>query len=295
MIFERIKMFIEAANRQNIAKTADTFHTTKDRIRNQIILLEKEIGYPLFVKTPKGSYLNKDGEIIYHAFNKMLIEYQNALTAIESNHNSSNKIIRIAITNSPYYNFLFALNFSSSELIQYKIKYVELEYVEFYDALIKENVDVCFCHETSQIKNNKSIKLFHICDDQLCLLTNNESILSNQKSIKTKNVKNQTIYYNPKIMTPATKRCINNLKKNNTTVPILERNYNTSINEIIDKSAIFLCHYNYYNFSYGVNQKIVLLDNTQEPYYLICKNSQEKIEIAYSIIDHFNLMLKNKR
>ena len=66
MIFERIKMFIEAANRQNIAKTADTFHTTKDRIRNQIILLEKEIGYPLFVKTPKGSYLNKDGEIIYH-------------------------------------------------------------------------------------------------------------------------------------------------------------------------------------------------------------------------------------
>ncbi len=96
-------------------------------------------------------------------------------------------------------------------------------------------------------------------------------------------------------MTPATKRCINNLKKNNTTVPILERNYNTSINEIIDKSAIFLCHYNYYNFSYGVNQKIVLLDNTQEPYYLICKNSQEKIEIAYSIIDHFNLMLKNKR
>lgn len=32
MIFERIKMFIEAANRQNIAKTADTFHTTKDRI-----------------------------------------------------------------------------------------------------------------------------------------------------------------------------------------------------------------------------------------------------------------------
>ena len=121
MIFERIKMFIEAANRQNIAKTADTFHTTKDRIRNQIILLEKEIGYPLFVKTPKGSYLNKDGEIIYHAFNKMLIEYQNALTAIESNHNSSNKIIRIAITNSPYYNFFFALNFSSSELIQYKI------------------------------------------------------------------------------------------------------------------------------------------------------------------------------
>ena len=91
MIIEQLQMFIEAANKNNLTHAAPLFNTTRDRVRNHIIHLEKEVGFPLFVKTPNGSYLTKDGEIMYHAFQKMIMEYENAISTIKDNHSPDNK------------------------------------------------------------------------------------------------------------------------------------------------------------------------------------------------------------
>ncbi|MGN1399427.1 MAG: LysR family transcriptional regulator [Erysipelotrichaceae bacterium] len=292
MIIEQLKMFIEAANRQNIAQCAELFQTTKDRIRNQIIHLEKEVGYPLFVKTPRGSYLNEDGEIMYQAISKMLVEYQNAMAAINLNHSKENQLIKIAITKNPNKNYFYALHFKNNRLNDNKVEFVFLEYNDFYNALIKETVDFCFWYGNRNIQKNKSLASYSICEDQLCLIVNNDSALANLNQITIDAVIDQTIYYHPQILTPKIKQCINKLKANNNIIPLSIEDYDQPYNIIREKSACFLCHNNYAKISHRNNQQPVLLSDIKENYYLVWKKSTEKNIIAQNIIAHFNRLSK---
>lgn len=288
MIIEQLQMFIESANKHNIAQAAPLFNTTRDRIRNHVIHLEKEVGFPLFVKTPNGSYLNKDGEIMYQAFQKMVMEYENAISTIKERHSEENKKYRIAVT-PKLYNSYYHTELNSDDVLEnIFFDYICLQYDEFYNAVVKEKVDFALMYNSNNLYGNKSLEYLPIYQDNLCLMVSNKLSEAKLNELAINDIRGLVTYYEEQLVSPRIKQCLNKLKKNNIVIPISQENYNHQYNTINEEGACFLCHHKNAERKYQSGLVPVPISNTDETYYIVFKASEEKRKVAKEIIERYS-------
>lgn len=287
MIIEQLQMFIEAANKNNLTHAAPLFNTTRDRVRNHIIHLEKEVGFPLFVKTPNGSYLNKDGEIMYHAFQKMIMEYENAISTIKDNHSPDNKKYKIAIT-PKLYNSYYHVEMNNGEVLDnIFFDYVCINYDEFYNAVIRENVDFALMYNSNDLYKNKSLEYLPIYKDKLCLMISEKLAQIKLNELTINDISGLVIYYEEQLESPRIKQAIKKLKNNNTLIPIAGDDYEHSYNRINEEGACFLWHYKNAERKYQSGLTPIPISNTDETYCIVFKATEEKRQVAEKIIGRY--------
>ncbi len=82
-MFEKLKLFVEIANVQNISQAADKLYIAQSSASGQLKLLEEQVGSPLFDRVGRGIRLNESGELFLEFATATLKHYQNVLQSIE--------------------------------------------------------------------------------------------------------------------------------------------------------------------------------------------------------------------
>lgn len=80
MSIQRLPIFLAAAEHLNFTKAAEEHHISQTAVSQQIKLLEKELGFQLFIRGKRGVALTPAGMEYYRQCKKIMAQYQTAVT-----------------------------------------------------------------------------------------------------------------------------------------------------------------------------------------------------------------------
>ncbi len=80
MSIQRLPIFLAAAEHLNFTKAAEEHHISQTAVSQQIKLLEKELGFQLFIRGKRGVTLTPAGMEYYRQCKKIMAQYQTAVT-----------------------------------------------------------------------------------------------------------------------------------------------------------------------------------------------------------------------
>lgn len=80
MSIRRLPIFLSAAEHLNFTKAAEEHHISQTAVSQQIKLLEKELGFQLFIRGKRGVSLTPAGTEYYRQCKKIMARYQTAVT-----------------------------------------------------------------------------------------------------------------------------------------------------------------------------------------------------------------------
>lgn len=90
-----LRLFLSAAKTLNFTKTAENFYTTQPAVSRRIRELEKELGYPLFLREYHGVSLTKEGELLLPFIQKSMDALNLGLTTVNNLVNIKKRTITI--------------------------------------------------------------------------------------------------------------------------------------------------------------------------------------------------------
>ena len=93
----QIKNFLVIAEIGSFTKAEETLNTTKTALKKQIDTMELELEFPLFVRSTKGLYLTKAGQVFYDKVKDMYQSYLDTVTECKKIYFSNTRDIRIEI------------------------------------------------------------------------------------------------------------------------------------------------------------------------------------------------------
>lgn len=93
----QIAFFLTVADCGSFTKTAELHFVTQPVVSKQIIALENELGFPLFLRTPKGAALTSSGKIMQKFFLESQKSYNAAICESKKMWSSENQSLHIAI------------------------------------------------------------------------------------------------------------------------------------------------------------------------------------------------------
>ncbi len=75
MTLTQIKCFLAAAENRSFSITAQKLYMSQPTFGRQIAAMERELGFPLFVRASKGNLLTAAGEVMYQGLSRLYPEY----------------------------------------------------------------------------------------------------------------------------------------------------------------------------------------------------------------------------
>lgn len=98
--------FYEVAKAGNMTKAAEALYITQPALSKSISNLEEYLGYQLFIRTPKGVELTREGRILYESVNEVYDILQEATDKIINMRQENANVVRVASVDDLFYFFL---------------------------------------------------------------------------------------------------------------------------------------------------------------------------------------------
>jgi len=116
MVSSKVRYFYAIATEGSFSKAAQRLNISQSSLSDAIAKLENSLKVSLFLRTPKGIVLTKEGEIFFFHARNMIIESEKATTAFNSRNTQIAGDLTLA---APY-------GFTSTNLFPKLIKFLEL-------------------------------------------------------------------------------------------------------------------------------------------------------------------------
>lgn len=91
----QLRSFVAVAQEGHLTRAADRLHLSQPSISGHIKALEQEVALPLFVRTPKGMSLTREGELILASAQEVLKANQSLLDQARALHTT--RFVKIAV------------------------------------------------------------------------------------------------------------------------------------------------------------------------------------------------------
>ena len=91
----KIECFLSLARTLNFTETAREVYLTQQAISNNIASLEKDLGFPLFIRNSRSVALTKDGIRCLEMFCQMQSIYFSTVSELRSQHQQADSVLRI--------------------------------------------------------------------------------------------------------------------------------------------------------------------------------------------------------
>ncbi|NLO98598.1 MAG: LysR family transcriptional regulator [Peptococcaceae bacterium] len=95
----KIKCFLTLAETLNFSSTANALFMTQQAVSKSIAALEKELGFPLFVRTTRSVILTKAGAKCYDFFSRFYKEYYEFIAEVQHEHSIRTSYINVGFQN----------------------------------------------------------------------------------------------------------------------------------------------------------------------------------------------------
>lgn len=181
----RYEVFLKAAQLGSISKTASALNYTQSGVSRSIAALERETGFPLFVRTTSGIVLTNDGKKMLAPIQKLVNEQANVRQTISEINNVVQGLLRVGAISSVVAQWL-------PELIsRFKKLYplVEIDILDDKDDEVEEwiiNGEVDCGFLAGSVSN--SLRLHSLCEDPLVVIVPLGHRLEKRKKLKISDI-----------------------------------------------------------------------------------------------------------
>lgn len=190
---KQIEYAIEVSHTLNFRRAAENLFISQPALTYQIQALEEEIGFDLFIRTGKGVVLTPAGD----QFCKSIVRIDNALkNAIEDGRRFNAKYkeslnIAVPLRSAIYFLPQIMKDFAT----EFPTVSVQVHYIygnERIDALLRGEIDLVFGLQR-ELCHLSNIKLHHLFNSHIYLITNKDDPLANLNKIKPTDLKGRTL------------------------------------------------------------------------------------------------------
>jgi len=145
MLLNKYEIFLKTAEIGNITRTAETLHYTQAGISHAIAALEKETGFPLFIRSSSGVTLTEDGKRLLSAVQSLVNEQNNLQQTINDINGITSGTLRIGTFSS------VATHWMPEIIKEFQKKYPQItfdlrfgDYDEITEMILRGQIDCGF-------------------------------------------------------------------------------------------------------------------------------------------------------
>ena len=182
MTLLQIRYFIEAAKRGSITEAAKAMYVVQPAVTKQLNELEKELGFRLFTRHPRGVELTAAGEIMLNAFETCSEVYRSALARARETSSAVDRVSIGLLSSIDLYNVSNVINEFIAEHFDVSVNIVRLPMGEIFTALETEKIDVAVVIDTS-IPPNRGIRCEKLFPSRDYILTAKDSALAAKEKL----------------------------------------------------------------------------------------------------------------
>lgn len=189
----QLKSFLLAADEKSFSKAAGKAFISGPALVQQINLLEKNLGFTLFVRKHTGIELTDAGAIFYDAAQKILDIYNDAKDAALQLESRQNSVLRICYTQEMLPRiFSDMLHLFTQAHPEIKPQFQSCNYIDFFDLIRNDRTDIAILTEPSE-KYLDKLKFFPVMREKFAFCMKAENPLSKKEIIHAKDLTHTTI------------------------------------------------------------------------------------------------------
>lgn len=192
MTLLQIRYFIETAKRGSITDAAKAMFVVQPAVTKQLSELEKELGFRLFTRRPKGVELTAAGEIMLQMFTSCRTAYETALQEARELGAMTERITVGLLSSLDLYNVSTVINGFIGERNDVSVNILRLPTGEIYTAVENEKIDVAILIDTS-IPQNRGIHYEKLFSSRDYILTSKDSALAVKEQFNPEDLKDITL------------------------------------------------------------------------------------------------------
>lgn len=193
MNIQKLKYFISVAKHLNFTKAAEECYITQAAMSRQIATLEKELGFPLFIRKSHTIELTKAGSAFYSDAVFLYEYYVEAMKRNKSNHEQFADRITIGI--GSYESVLIGpiLSRFHERYPNINFKITEYSYPAISSAFENHDSDFFFCQNIHEKIAHKGNTIIHICESNWTIAVSAHSPMADLESITYEDLNDCTI------------------------------------------------------------------------------------------------------
>lgn len=186
MNLKDMKYFMIVCDKKSITAAAESLFITPQALSKTIQRLERDVDAKLLIRSNNGVELTEYGKILYSTAQNMLGEYRNMLARIRNLKMQNKGMLRMASA----YGILRYLTPELVNAFTEKYKAIHLEYMEFPDRYVEENIieENCDIGLTPYIDQNDKLEYIDLFSVEIFFITHNGSRFYDHKEVSMKDV-----------------------------------------------------------------------------------------------------------
>lgn len=189
----QLKSFLMAADEKSFSKAAGKAFISSPAFIQQINLLEKNLGFTLFVRKHTGIELTDAGAIFYDAAQKILDIYNEARDTALQLESRQNSVLRISYTQEMLPRvFSDMLHLFTQAHPEIKLQFHSCNYIDFFDLIRNDRTDIAILIEPSE-KYLDKLKFFPVMQEKFAFCMKAENPLSRKEIIHAEDLSHTTI------------------------------------------------------------------------------------------------------
>ncbi len=189
----QLKSFILAADEKSFSKAANKSFISGPALVQQINLLEKNLGFTLFVRNHTGIELTDAGLLFYNASKEILDIYHSAREAALQLESKQNSVLRISYTQEMLPRiFVDMLNLFTQTFPDIKPQFHSCNFIDFFDLIRNNMTDIAILIEPSE-KYLDKLKFFPVMREKFAFCMKPENPLSQKDIIHVNDLLHTTI------------------------------------------------------------------------------------------------------
>lgn len=197
MRFSSIEYFIVVAEEGSISRAAENLYITQPALSKQIKLLEKELGYKLFIRSHKGMALTESGKLLYKDIQPLLLLLKNKI-------NEHKKIEKIRFGVSPFLATYYLPELEVENQVSIELTVTREECYEFISMLELGKID---CAIVQDYPSHPSLFSKFLYEEEFKIIVPKEHPLSRKQMLTLE----ECLRY-PQVLPPKDSRLYNNIQ-----------------------------------------------------------------------------------
>lgn len=189
-----LELFHTIAEQKSYSKAAEGLFITPSALYQQIKLLEKEIGFKLFIGNSKGVQLTKSGQIFYEKTKRVLADVRFALEECRRIEDASSQVLNIACHSSVLQKANRQFARSNPDIRFNYIHVAEHQVEDILNSVKNGSVDIAQMTCSDRFEGYEGLCFFEIRSTWASCLISYNHPLSLRETLTFEDLKGETIH-----------------------------------------------------------------------------------------------------
>ncbi len=196
MNMDQLRMMKTIVLAGSFAKASELLFVSQSTLSRQINTMEKELGFPLFVRSSTGIALTKPGQIFYEECPQILHLYDHAIRNALKESKENHYLLNVGIYDYSFNIITSCINMIKKALPEYEFNFIPCRTNESFKALQEKSIDLLLLSD--YLQSNDVVTSFKTIESHNCCRIPTTHPLAKKKELTLEMLANETLLLHPK-------------------------------------------------------------------------------------------------